>query len=88
MTPVPSERHLLRAKDLADARYHEPLDVDTLARAAFVSPAHFSRQFRRALLVSSPDGFSQQERDYESAGFVLQPVFQSSAAVVAQLAPM
>jgi len=48
MTPVPSERHLLRAKDLADARYHEPLDVDTLARAAFVSPAHFSRQFRRA----------------------------------------
>ena len=48
MTPVPPERHLLRAKDLADARYHEPLDVETLARAAFVSPAHFSRQFRRA----------------------------------------
>jgi AraC-like DNA-binding protein len=45
---VPPERHLLRAKDLADARYHEPLDVEALARAAFVSPAHFSRQFRRA----------------------------------------
>ena len=47
MTPVPPERHLLRAKDLVDARYHEPLDVPALARAAFVSPAHFSRQFRR-----------------------------------------
>src|SRR5438094_10042136 len=48
VTPVPPERHLLRAKDLVDARYHEPLDVAALARAAFVSPAHFSRQFRRA----------------------------------------
>ncbi|HUG65734.1 MAG TPA: hypothetical protein VMK83_10990 [Gaiellaceae bacterium] len=27
-------RHLLRAKDLVDARYREPLDVKTLARAA------------------------------------------------------
>jgi AraC-like DNA-binding protein len=41
-------RHLLRAKDLADARYREPLDVETLARAARLSPAHFSREFRRA----------------------------------------
>jgi AraC-like DNA-binding protein len=41
-------RHLLRAKDLADARYREPLDVATLARAAHLSPAHFSREFRRA----------------------------------------
>ncbi len=48
MTPVPPARHLLRAKDLADARYREELDVEALARAAFVSPAHFSRQFRRA----------------------------------------
>jgi AraC-like DNA-binding protein len=41
-------RHLLRAKDLADARYREPLDVSALARAARLSPAHFSREFRRA----------------------------------------
>ena len=40
-------RHLLRAKDLADARYREPLDVKALARAAKLSPAHFSREFRR-----------------------------------------
>ena len=40
-------RHLLRAKDLVDARYREPLDVKALARAAKLSPAHFSREFRR-----------------------------------------
>jgi AraC-like DNA-binding protein len=44
---VPSARHLLRAKDLADARYFEQLDVDDLARAAGLSRAHFSREFRR-----------------------------------------
>src|SRR5437870_13722530 len=48
ITPVPAARHLLRAKDLIDARYREPLDVPTLARAARLSPAHFSREFRRA----------------------------------------
>ena len=47
MTPVPPARHLLRAKDLVDARFRERLDVPTLARAAHLSPAHFSRQFRR-----------------------------------------
>jgi len=48
MTPVPPARRLLRAKDLIDARYPEPLDVRALARAAHLSPAHFSREFRRA----------------------------------------
>jgi AraC-like DNA-binding protein len=48
VSPVPPARHLLRAKDLADARYREPLDVDDLAHAARLSRAHFSREFRRA----------------------------------------
>src|SRR6476619_3540291 len=48
VTPVPPERHLLRAKDVVDARFREPLDVPALARAAYLSPAHFSREFRRA----------------------------------------
>jgi AraC-like DNA-binding protein len=48
MTPVHSARHLLRAKDLIEARYRESLDVRTLAQAARLSPAHFSREFRRA----------------------------------------
>jgi AraC-like DNA-binding protein len=34
VTFVPPARHLLRAKDLVDARYREPLDVPALARAA------------------------------------------------------
>jgi len=41
-------RHLRRAKDLADARYAEPLDVAALAQVAGLSPAHFSRTFREA----------------------------------------
>jgi AraC-like DNA-binding protein len=48
VSPVPPERHLLRAKDAVDSRFREPLDVPTLARAAYLSPAHFSREFRRA----------------------------------------
>jgi AraC-like DNA-binding protein len=45
---APAARHLLRAKDLADARYFEALDVADLADAAGLSRAHFSREFRRA----------------------------------------
>ena len=52
----PPARHLLRAKDLADARYSEPLDVDDLAAAAGLSRAHFSREFRRAF-GESPHGY-------------------------------
>jgi AraC-like DNA-binding protein len=40
-------RHLLRARDLADARYAERLAVDDMAGAAGLSKAHFSREFRR-----------------------------------------
>jgi AraC-like DNA-binding protein len=56
MAFVPPARHLLRAKDLADARYFEPLDVDALAGAAGLSRAHFSREFRRAF-GESPHGY-------------------------------
>jgi AraC-like DNA-binding protein len=45
---LPPSRHLLRARDLADARYFEALGVDDMARAAGLSRAHFSREFRRA----------------------------------------
>lgn len=47
MALPPPARHLLRAKDVIDTRYHEPLDVAELARAVHLSPAHFSREFRR-----------------------------------------
>lgn len=52
MAFVPPARHLLRAKDLADARYFEPLRVEDLAMAAGLSRAHFSREFRAAFGVS------------------------------------
>jgi AraC-like DNA-binding protein len=38
----------VRAKDLADARYHENLTVADMVAAAALSPAHFSRQFKAA----------------------------------------
>jgi AraC-like DNA-binding protein len=38
--------HLRRARDLMDREYARPLDVSALARAALMSNAHFSRQFR------------------------------------------
>jgi AraC-like DNA-binding protein len=56
MVYVPTARHLLRAKDLADSRYADPLDVDDLAGAAGLSRAHFSREFRRAF-GESPHGY-------------------------------
>jgi AraC-like DNA-binding protein len=48
VTSPPLARRLLRARDLADARYADPLTVADLARAAGLSPAYFSREFRRA----------------------------------------
>jgi AraC-like DNA-binding protein len=47
MAPLPLARHLVRAKDLADARYYESLSVRDLAAAAGLSPAYFSRQFKQ-----------------------------------------
>lgn len=48
MTAVPSVRHLVRGRDLADARYHEQIGVADMAAAAGLSRAHFTREFRRA----------------------------------------
>jgi len=50
MTPqeLANLAHLRRARDLIDREYARPLDVPTMAQHAFMSPAHFSRQFRAA----------------------------------------
>jgi AraC-like DNA-binding protein len=50
-TQHPVARHLLRARDLADRCYAEPLAVADLARAAGLSPAHFSDRFAAAFGV-------------------------------------
>ncbi|MFF2652572.1 helix-turn-helix transcriptional regulator [Streptomyces sp. NPDC058045] len=39
---------LRRARDTMDRDYARPLDVPALARAALMSPGHFSRSFRAA----------------------------------------
>ena len=76
---VPPTRHLLRAKDLADARYFEPLDVDDLARAAGLSRAHFSREFRRAF-GESPHAYLLTRR-LERAAALLRTTDRSVADI-------
>lgn len=61
MAHPPPARHLVRAKDLADARYREPLSVDDMARAAGLSRAHFIREFRRAF-GDSPHAYLMTRR--------------------------
>jgi AraC-like DNA-binding protein len=79
MAFVPPARHLLRAKDLADARYLEPLDVDDLARAAGLSRAHFSREFRRAF-GESPHAYLLTRR-LERAAALLRSTDRSVADI-------
>ena len=79
MAFVPPARHLLRAKDLADARYFEPLDVDDLARAAGLSRAHFSREFRGAF-GESPHAYLLTRR-LERAAALLRTTDHSVADI-------
>ena len=71
IAPVPPARHLLRAKDLIDARYREPLDVPALARAARLSTAHFSREFRR-VFGESPHAYLLGRRLERAAALLRQ----------------
>jgi transcriptional regulator GlxA family with amidase domain len=79
MAFVPPARHLLRAKDLADARYFERLGVDELAHAAGLSRAHFSREFRRAF-GESPHAYLLTRR-LERAAALLRTTDRSVADV-------
>jgi AraC-like DNA-binding protein len=60
----------VRAKDLADARYADPLTVADLAAAAGLSRSHFSREFRRAF-GESPHAYLLTRR-LERAAFLLR----------------
>jgi AraC-like DNA-binding protein len=53
--------HLRRARDLMDREYARPLDVPALARAALMSPSHFSRRFRAAY-GETPYGYLMTRR--------------------------
>ena len=80
MAFAPPARHLLRAKDLADARYaDESLSVDDMARAAGLSRAHFSREFRRAF-GESPRSYLLTRR-LERAAALLKATDRSVADI-------
>jgi AraC-like DNA-binding protein len=76
---VPPARHLLKAKDLADGRYFEPLGVDDMAAAAGLSRAHFSREFRREF-GESPHQYLLTRR-LERAAWLLRATDRSVADV-------
>jgi AraC-like DNA-binding protein len=75
----PPARYLLRARDLVDTRYFEPLDVNDLARAAGLSRAHFSREFRRAF-GESPHAYLLTRR-LERAAALLRSTDRSVADI-------
>src|SRR5437763_17169614 len=79
MAFVPGGRHLTRAKDLADRRYADPLDVGDLARAAGLSRAHFSREFRRHF-GESPHAYLLTRR-LERAAALLRTTDRSVAEI-------
>ena len=79
MAYPPPARHLLRAKDLADVRYFETLDVNDIAAAAGLSRAHFSREFRRAF-GESPHGYLLTRR-LERAAALLRATDNSVADI-------
>jgi AraC-like DNA-binding protein len=76
---VPPVRHLQSARDLADARYFEPLRVVDLARAAGLSLAHFSGEFRR-VFGESPHAYLLTRR-LERAAALLRTTDRSVAEI-------
>jgi AraC-like DNA-binding protein len=76
---APVARDLLRAKDLVDARYYEPLSVADLATAARLSPAHFSRRFKQTF-GESPHQYLLTRR-LERAAAMLRTTDWTVAAV-------
>jgi AraC-like DNA-binding protein len=79
MTQAPPARYLMRAKDLVDARYAEPITVDDLAAAAGLSRAHFSRMFTRTF-GESPREYLQTRR-LERAASLLRYTDRSVADI-------
>lgn len=83
MPAIPPDRHLLRARDLIDAHYGEPLDLGALARAACVSRWHFVRTFRRAF-GETPHRYLLTRR-MERAAALLRSTDHSVACICAEV---
>ncbi len=82
MAHVPIARHLLRARDLADARYSQALTVADMAAAAALSPAHFSRRFKAAF-GESPHQYLLTRRLERAAALLLATDWTTAAIGVA-----
>jgi AraC-like DNA-binding protein len=68
-------RRLLRARDVMDRAYAEPLDVRSVAAVAHVSPAHFARSFR-SVFGETPHRYLQRRR-VERSMFLLRETDRS-----------
>ena len=79
MVSVPPARHLLRAKDLADIRFAEPITIDDMAAAAGLSRSHFSREFSR-MFGEAPRAYLQTRR-LERAAAMLRTTDRSVAEI-------
>ncbi len=64
------KQRLLRARDLMDSCYAQPLDIPRLARVALMSPSHFTRTFRTTF--GEPPHRYLQRRRMERAMFLLR----------------
>lgn len=73
--------HVRRSRDLIDREYAKPLDVPAMARAALMSPAHFSRKFRAAY-GESPYSYLMTRR-IERATALLRQGFSVTDACIA-----
>ncbi len=72
--------HLRRARDLIDREYAAPLDVPAMARAALMSPAHFSRKFRAAY-GETPYSYLMTRRIERAQALLRQGVSVTDACV-------
>lgn len=72
-------RRLLRARDVMDRSYAEPLDIPALARVALVSEAHFIRTFQTTFGVT-PHRYLQRRR-VERAMYLLRATSRSVSEI-------
>ena len=72
--------HLRRARDLMDRDYAQALDVPAMARAALMSPAHFSRKFRAAY-GETPYAYLMTRRIERAKSFLRQGMSVTEACM-------
>ncbi len=78
-----TNRRMLRARDLMDRSYAEPLDVPSLARVAHVSASHFARTFKDTF-GETPHRYLQRRR-VERAMYLLRETSVSVTAICHQV---